>query len=341
MALPFVPLSPYDRLAFERKGCHFELPSVSSVGARRAEENDVIPREIYWRLLFWPQFAGVLFLIIALIPVRRQLFFNHGDLAALGRVFVPVSLAVFGAEHLVSANFMAQMVPPWMPGRLFWAYFVGFALFAAAISIVSMKHVRLSATLLGILFLMFVLSLHLPNVMRNPEDRFAWAVALRDLVFAAGAWALAGTPLEGPVQAAPRVVATCRVVFALVLLFFGIEHVLHPEFAPGVPLEQPTPAWIPARPVWGYLIGAILLMSSVSMLMNRRARAAGTWLGVAITLVVAFIYLPMFVVAAQPSEMNTAVNYIADTLLFAGSIFLLAAAIPAGASIPDLVQQRA
>jgi uncharacterized membrane protein len=304
------------------------------------KESHVIPRDIYWRLLFWPQFAGVLFLITALIPVRRQLSFSHGDLPALGRVFVPVSLAVFGAEHLVSANFMVQMVPPWMPGRLFWAYFVGCALFAAAISIVSMRHVRLSATLLGIMFLVFVLSMHLPNVMRNPKDRFAWAVALRDLLFAAGAWALAGAQRDGRIQAAPRVIATCRVVFALVLLFYGIEHVLHPEFAPGVPLEQSTPAWIPVPPVWGYLIGAILLMSGVSILMNRQARAAGTWLGVAITLVVAFIYLPMLVVAAQPSEMNTAVNYIADTLLFAGSIFLLAGAIPAGADIPDFERAK-
>jgi hypothetical protein len=133
------------------------------------------------------------------------------------------------------------------------------------------------------------------------------------------------------------VIATWRVAFALVLLFYGIEHVLHPEFAPGVPLEQSTPAWIPAPPVWGYLFGAILLMSGVSILMNRQVRAAGTWLGVAITLVVAFIDLPMLVVAAQPSEMNTAVNSMADTLLFAGSIFLLAGAIPPRASIPGFV----
>jgi hypothetical protein len=34
----------------------------------------------------------------------------------------------------------------------------------------------------------------------------------------------------------------------------------------------------------------------------------------------------------SPSEVNDAVNYVADTVLFAGSIFLLAAAIPAGST---------
>lgn len=300
----------------------------------------VTSRYIFWRYLFWPQFAGLVFLVIAFISVRKQLSFKLNDLTVLGRVFVPACLAVFAAEHLVGATFIMQMIPPWIPERLFWAYFVGFALFAAAISIVSMKHVRLSASLLGIMFFLFVLSMHLPKVMGNLRDRFAWAVALRDLLFAVGAWALAGTQMEARyVQGAHRLIASCRVVIAVVLLFFGIEHFLHPEFAPGVPLEQPTPAWIPVRSVWGYFIGAMLLMSGVSILTNKQARAAATWLGIAITLVVLFIYLPMRVVAEQPSEINTAVNYIADTLLFAGNIFLLAAAIPASSSSSSFVPQ--
>jgi uncharacterized membrane protein len=270
------------------------------------------------------------------------LSFKLDVLPVFGRVFVPASLAVFGAEHLVSANFIMQMVPRWIPGRLFWAYFVGVALFAAAFSIVSMKHVRLSASLLGIRFILFVLSIHLPNVMRNPKDRFAWAVALRDLVFAVGAWALAGSWMEERhVPLAHRVIASCPLVLAVVLPFFGIEHFLHPEFAPGVPLEQSTPGCIPFRSLWGYLMGAALLVTGVSLSINRHARAAATWLGIAITLVVLFICLPMLVTAAQPSEMNTAVNYVADTLLFAGSIFFLAAAIPAKSNEPGLGRQTA
>lgn len=285
--------------------------------------------EAYWRYLFWPQLAGVLFFVIALVSVRRQLSFKLFDVTALGRVFVPASLAVFGAEHLAGANFIMQMVPAWIPGRLFWAYFVGFALFAAAISIVLMKYVRLSASLLGLMFVLFVLLIHLPNVVGHPKDRFAWAVAVRDLVFALGAWGLAGTLIkERRVHASRRLIASCRVVAAVVLLFFGIEHFLHPEFTPGVPLGQLTPTWIPVRLVWGYFTGAILLVGGALMLIDRQARAAATWLGIAIALLVPLIYLPMLAVAARPSEMNTAVNYIADTLLFAGSILLLAAAIP-------------
>jgi hypothetical protein len=41
----------------------------------------------------------------------------------------------------------------------------------------------------------------------------------------------------------------------------------------------------------------------------------------------------------SPSEVNDAVNYVADTVLFAGSIFLLAAAIPAGSTGTNLIRQ--
>jgi hypothetical protein len=50
-------------------------------------------------------------------------------------------------------------------------YFVGFALVAAALSIILMQHVGWSATLLGIMIFLFVLMIHLPNVVANPKDR--------------------------------------------------------------------------------------------------------------------------------------------------------------------------
>ena len=52
-------------------------------------------------------------------------------LTALACVFFAAPLAVFGAEHLTDAEDIVQLIPAWMPARLFWAYFVGVALIAA------------------------------------------------------------------------------------------------------------------------------------------------------------------------------------------------------------------
>jgi uncharacterized membrane protein len=290
---------------------------------------------VFSPLIFWMWFAGLIFLTFGLISVRKQLSLKLDNIGVLGRVFVASSLALFGAEHLAEARLVVQVVPAWMPGRLLWTYFVGIALLAASTSIVLMKYVRLSASLLGLMFFLFVVMIHVPNVAMNPGDRIIWAVALRDLAFAAGAWTLAGTQMEkSQVRGAHRLIAVSRMALAAVLVFFAVEHFLHPEFAPGVPLAKLTPAWIPVRPLWGYFTGAVLLVAGAAILFNRGARAAVTCLGIVISLLVLIIYVPLLPAATQSSGMTEALNYIADTLLFGGTVLVVAAALPTARTLP-------
>jgi uncharacterized membrane protein len=251
-------------------------------------------------------------------------------LVVLGPVFVAASLATFGAEHLAGPRFLMQLVPTWMPARLFWAYFVGFALLAAAISFVAMKYVRLSATLLGVMLLLFVLLLHVPRVAANPRDRISWAVALRDLAFAGGAWAFAGSePREKDGARFNWLILIGRLCVAIAVIFFGVEHFLHSKFAPGVPLAKLAPTWVPAGALWAYLTGAVLFLGGIALLVNRRARLAAIWIGLVMTLLTFLFYLPILAMATQPAAMNEGTNYVADTLLFAGTALVLARALPA------------
>jgi uncharacterized membrane protein len=245
----------------------------------------------------------------------------------LGPVFYAVPLAVFAAEHLAGAQFLMQLVPRWMPAPLFWAYFVGFALLCAAISILFDRRVRLSATLLGIMFFLFVLLLHIPNVFANPGNRILWTVALRDLAFGGAAWALAGSRTPRP-RLSTGLIATGRLCIAIPMIFFAVEHFLHPKSAPGVPLAKLTPSWVPLGALWGYLTGAFLLAAGIALLVKKKDRIAAECTGLLIALLVLFIYIPLLAPASQPSEMTEAINYIADTLLFAGAILVLAGALP-------------
>ena len=87
--------------------------------------------------VFGPYVTLVVFLIAAFAAVGREFWMARGlDKAyPLGRVSLAVPLAVFGAEHLTSAHEIMKLVPSWMPGKLFWTYFVGVALIAAALRI--------------------------------------------------------------------------------------------------------------------------------------------------------------------------------------------------------------
>jgi uncharacterized membrane protein YphA (DoxX/SURF4 family) len=219
---------------------------------------------------------------------------------------------------LAAPRALAQGVPAWMPGRLFWAYFVGFALFAAATSIAVNRYARLAASLTGLMFVLFVAMIHAPNVVSGPGNRIFWAVATREIAFACGLWLFAN---RGPL--------VCRLALGAILVFFAGETFLHPDVIPGVPLARMTPAWIPARTVWGYVTGLALLGGGACLLADRYARAATTVLGVVLMLLVVLMYFP--ILAAAPAEgLVEALNYIGDTTLFAGTVLMAAGAMRTG-----------
>jgi uncharacterized membrane protein len=240
-------------------------------------------------------------------------------------VFVAAPLAVFGAEHFVVAKSMAPMVPVWLPAHLFWVYFVGCAWIVGATSLIAMKLVRLSATLLGVMLLLIVLTIHLPNAIAHPGDRLAWTFVLRETAFAGGAWALAG----GSSGNLPMI-RIGRFSMAAAVIFFGIEEVLHPEFTPGVPDVKLTPTWVPLHALWGYPVGAFLVLAGAALLFFRiKQRAAAGGIGVLMTLITAFLFLPILLLARDPGRMMDAINYVADTLMFGGTALLVAGALPA------------
>jgi uncharacterized membrane protein len=276
---------------------------------------------------FWMCFAGLVYLVAGVLVFRKEISASRGwdKLISWGCVFIAAPLAVFATEHFRGARFMQNMIPSWVPWHLFWAYFVGCALLAAATSLTVKKFVRLSSTLLGLMFFLFVCMIHVPSALANPNDRFRWAVAIRDLSFAAGAWALAGR-----LQQSKWMILFGRVVIAIAAIFFGAEHFLHPEFAPGVPLEKLTPSWVPFPSAWGYLAGVILLAAGIGLAMDKTSRIAAASIGAVMTAATLFLYLPILILAQSGStpEITEAINYVADTLLYGGTALVLASALP-------------
>jgi uncharacterized membrane protein len=279
--------------------------------------------------------AGVLLFLIALWAAKSDIARSGGldRIVALSNLCFAIPLAVFGAEHLSAAQFIMQAVPSYVPWHLFWAYFVGFALLAASLSIATTIQVRWSGLLFGIMMFSFVAMMDIPGALATPKDRIPWTLLLRELSFGGGGWILAGNAMRGQDrgQGTSILIAVGRVLVGLAAIFFAVETFLHPLGCPGVPLEKLMPAWIPARLLIGYLTGAILLVAGASILLARKTRMAATYLGTWIVLLVVFIYGPILIVALadpSPAVKVEGINYFADTLLFGGAILALAAAAP-------------
>ncbi|MGA7891603.1 MAG: hypothetical protein WCA49_00125, partial [Candidatus Sulfotelmatobacter sp.] len=189
--------------------------------------------------------AGILLFLVALWAAKTDIARARGldQIVALSNLCFAIPLAVFGALHLSDVGFVLPLVPSYMPWRLLWAYFVGFALLFASLSIATKIQVRWSGLLFGIMMFAFVAMLIIPGVVASPRDRFGWTFVCRESSFAGGGWILAGNALreQGRGQSGSKLITVGRVLIAVAAIFFGVQHFLHPANVPGVPLEKPTP----------------------------------------------------------------------------------------------------
>ncbi|MFO7846101.1 MAG: hypothetical protein R6V27_06040 [Balneolaceae bacterium] len=118
----------------------------------------------------------------------------ESTLRKTGRYLFAIPFAIFGLFHFMNAGDMAGMVP--LPGGVFWVYLTGLALVAAAVSFAIEKKVRLAGILLGIMLLIFVLSIHLPGVIGadDPQSmQMSMTSVLKDLIMAGGAFYIGST----------------------------------------------------------------------------------------------------------------------------------------------------
>lgn len=277
---------------------------------------------------FWLHlFAVVLFIFGLFLTFRKTTLEVHGlgQVILFGPLFFAWPLAVFGMQHFVFLPEVMEGVPAWMPGHMFWAVFVGIALIAASLSMITGILTELAAPMTGVMLFLFVLLLYVPNLIQNPRE-MAVTQLMRDLSMSGGALALAGTLAAGRGRRFSWLAVLGRYFFAVAILDFGVENLLHPDFAPVVPLPELTmPAWVPVHIVWAYLAGAIQVACGVAMLLNWRTRLTGWIVGIAFFVLTISIYLPREI--THPSiEISGELDYVAQTLAMSGAALLVAGA---------------
>jgi len=274
---------------------------------------------------------GVLILVVGIVTYRTDVAAptSPGVLrfAALGPVFVAAALAAFAGEHFTAAASLARIVPKFMPAPLFIAYFVGVAHLAAAVSFVARRYVRVSSIGLALMFALFVLLMDLPAAITRAGVPMSWVLVARQATFSIGGLALfAVVTTDSRPHASATIATIARLWTACVLVFYGIQNILFPQFSPGVPATMPTAAWVPAPHIVAYLTGALLVVCGLAMFVRTNAASAAAWAGVLMTVLTVALYVPQFFIAQTAPDQVNAINFIFDTLLFGGMMLIVAAA---------------
>jgi len=280
----------------------------------------------------WPALLGIIFLVAGVITYRRDISaVTAGEafgLVAFGPAIVAAALAAFAGEHFTAATSLATLVPKWLPARLFIAYFVGAAHLAAASSLVGKRYVRWSTLGLAVMFGLFVLLMDLPAAIARPTVPLRWMLAARQATFAIGALALFATDTSNRwPQSSITLAAVARIWTAIVLVAYGVQHVVHPEFTAGVPSPVLTAAWVPFPMLVSYATGILLVAFGLGMVVKRYTSVAAALSGLLMVLLTLALYVPQFFLADNAQRRLTAINFVFDTLLFAGMLLVVSKAI--------------
>jgi uncharacterized membrane protein len=286
----------------------------------------VFPSDVIWS---YTVFALVCVAGLATIFLRGDWERARGidKLILFGPIFYAAPLGGFGAEHFTQAAGIASIIPKFVPFHMFWALFIGACFIAASFSLVTRIQARLSASLVALTFFLFVLLMDAPGWAQQPGNRIFAMLTLRELAFSGGALALAANLAEQSNVQGSRIFATiARYFVGIPVLVYSIAQFLHADLLPGVPLQRATPDYIWGHSAWAYIAGFVYLFGGLLLLIGKKARVAATWVGFTVFFVELVVYFPIAVV--DRASLGNGFNYMADTLMFCGAVFLLAGAMP-------------
>ena len=100
-----------------------------------------------------------------------------------------IPIGIFGLMHFANAGQLSQMLPAWMPLKTALVYISGLGLIAAPIALIINKKAKLAMTLLGVALLLFMVFIHLMQVIGG--DQMAMGQVLKDTGLAGAAFYIA------------------------------------------------------------------------------------------------------------------------------------------------------
>jgi uncharacterized membrane protein len=253
-------------------------------------------------------------------------------IGAAGLYLLAAPMLIYPVLHFIYPDFVASIVPPWIPWRHFWTYFTAVTIFAAGLAIIARKYVYWAAVLLGIEILFFVLLIRVPLLFHSPGNRWAEAKmfgdspsrvinAFKDFGLCGAVFILAGTQSRAwNLYRRDRLLMTGQSILLISIAAFGLLHFIYPQFAPGIPpmladIGHP----LPGDSLWVYGTAVAFLAMAVAIAANWRTYPLAAVLGALVLAFDLLTWIPNFVV----HPMDVTGNWLKD-LGIAGGLWVLA-----------------
>jgi uncharacterized membrane protein len=112
----------------------------------------------------------------------------------LGRFCLGIFMILAGIQHFQYADFVATLVPAWIPGHYFWTYFAGVALIAGGAGLMLPQTTKAAAILTGVMIFLWLVLLHIPRAIAaaGPQRRNEWTAVFEAMAISGIAFVLSG-----------------------------------------------------------------------------------------------------------------------------------------------------
>jgi hypothetical protein len=250
-------------------------------------------------------------------------------LISVGRKFYGICIGAIGIQQLFYADFRPMFTPDssWLPGLSIWAYLFSAALIVAGLSIIIEKRAKEVALISGGVFLFLFVFYHVPHLLFvNPYSKHlgTWTNALKELAFAGGAFAAAGSYATETVDSKSflitwleKLIPFGSIFFSITMIAFGISHFVYVGF-----VEKLVPAWIPGHIFWTYFAGVALIGSGVSIMFKIKVKEVALLLGIMIFLWFIVLHIPRAIADPFGNKGNELTS-VFQALGFSGIAFVL------------------
>ena len=138
--------------------------------------------------------AWVLYVAFAADAKQWRFRFVAGNAGLrVARALYGLGLIAFGFSHFAYLNLTAPIIPSWIPGHVFWAYFTGTAYVAAGVAIVSGILARLAALLVALQIALITILVWGPVVASGKVSPMNWQETIVSWALTAAAFVIASS----------------------------------------------------------------------------------------------------------------------------------------------------
>jgi uncharacterized membrane protein len=208
-----------------------------------------------------------------------------------GRWIFAFAIAVFGAENIACATGIfpvpgppASSMPvlPFLPSIPWLVILFGVIWIASAIGLLTERWRRVSAYTLGVTYIFWTLVHVLPKYIASPGD-----MGLRTIVFEPLSLACIALLLPGPAATPKALSIACRVVVAVAMIVFGVDHFIGIVF-----IGSLIPNWIPLHQPFVAFFGAVFIAAGVGIGLGMIERWSWIAIGSMFAIWVITLHLP-------------------------------------------------